>query len=174
MAGRSWSGVSHPFMRPAGRPGVSPILDGALLIGEYPTPDDVVWLREEHGVDAVLSLQDDFDLAYKSLDAAALSRAYAGAGVQWHRFGITDGDSSDVPRVLGVVLETLHGLLEKRRCVYVHCNAGFNRAPTIAIAYLHAHCGLGIDEAYEKVRERRACAPYLTVLRGYFGADPAS
>ena len=41
MAGRSWSGVSHPFMRPAGRPGVSPILDGALLIGEYPTPDDV-------------------------------------------------------------------------------------------------------------------------------------
>ena len=92
MAGRSWSGVSHPFMRPAGRPGVSPILDGALLIGEYPTPDDVVWLREEHGIEAVLSLQDDFDLAYKSLDVAALRRAYAGAGVEWHRFGITDGE----------------------------------------------------------------------------------
>lgn len=174
MAGRSWSGVSHPFMRPAGRPGVSPILDGALLIGEYPTPDDVVWLREEHGIEAVLSLQDDFDLAYKSLDVAALRRAYAGAGVEWHRFGITDGEPRDVLRVLGPVLETLHRLLEQGCCVYVHCNAGFNRAPTIAIAYLHAHCGLGIDEAHDRVRARRACAPYLTVLRGYFSRDSSS
>ena len=52
-----------PFMRPAGRPGLSHVLDGELLVGEYPTPDDATWLRDQHGVSTVVCLQDEFDLA---------------------------------------------------------------------------------------------------------------
>lgn len=158
-------------MRPAGRPGVSTILERRLLIGEYPTPDDVAWLRDVHAVDAVLSLQDDFDLTYKSIDAAALARAYEEAGIPLRRIGIVDGDSEDLFASLSRILEALHGLVEDGKCVYVHCNAGFNRAPTVAIAYLRAHHGLSVEKAHAEVKARRACAPYLTVVRRYFG-DP--
>ncbi|MDG2308842.1 MAG: dual specificity protein phosphatase family protein [Candidatus Binatia bacterium] len=168
MAARSWSGVSHPFMRPAGRPGVSRILDGRLLIGEYPTPDDIDWLRDEHGIQAVVSLQDDIDLTYKSIDLPSLEGAYAKAGIPLHRFGVIDGDPDDLIPSLEAILARLHELLGENRRVYVHCNAGYNRAPSVAIAYLHAHHGLSLDEAHSFVRERRACAPYLSALRRHF------
>lgn len=168
MAGRSWSRVSHPFMRPAGRPGVSEILDGRLLIGEYPTPDDIAWLHEEKGIEVVVSLQDDIDLAYKSIDLPSLEQAYVDAGLEWHRFGVIDGEPDDLVPALEGILEAIHRSLEDSRRVYVHCNAGFNRAPSVAIAYLHAHRGLSLDEAHAFVKERRACAPYLSALRRYF------
>lgn len=171
MPARSWSRLSHPFLRPAARPGVSTILGDRLLIGEYPTPDDVAWLRDEHGVEAVVSLQDDIDLNYKGIDRPSLSRAYADARIPLHRFGVVDGDPEDLLASLGPILARLHALLAGGRRVYLHCNAGFNRAPTVAIAYLRAYRGRTIDEAHAEVQARRACAPYLTILRRYFG-DP--
>ncbi len=157
-------------MRPAGRPGVSTILENRLLIGEYPTPDDVVWLRDEHGIEVVVSLQDDIDLTYKSIDLPSLERAYEEAGLPLHRFGVIDGDPDDLVPALGPILATLHGQLVERRRVYVQCNAGFNRAPSVAIAYLHAHRAMSLEEAHAYVKERRACAPYLAALRRYFAA----
>lgn len=169
MAGRSWSKVSHPFLRPAGRPGVSVLLEDRLLIGEYPTPDDVRWLRDEHGIQAVLSLQDDIDLAYKSIDQASLDDAYREAGLVWRRIGVTDGEPEDLGRALPEILDVLRQLLAERGCVYLHCNAGFNRAPSVAIAYLHVTERLSIEEAHAFVKARRPCAPYLSVLRRFFG-----
>lgn len=166
--GRSWSGISHPFLRPAGRPGVSTILEGVLKIGEYPTPDDVSWLGSEHGVRAVLSLQDDIDLMYKSIDAPSLQSAYEGAEIAFARFPVVDGDVEDLASLLGPILETLDGFLSGGLLTYVHCNAGFNRAPTVAIAYLHAYRGMDLDEAHEFVRKRRPCAPYLSAVRRHF------
>ena len=170
MAGRSWSRVSHPFLRPAGRPGVSVILEGQLLIGEYPTPDDVEWLRDAHGVDAVVSLQDDVDLTYKSLDLPSLEEAYGAAGLAFDRFGVIDGDPDDLVPALGPAIAVVAGHIAAGRAVYVHCNAGFNRAPSVAIAYLHAKRGMTIEEAHVYVKDRRACAPYLSALARYFGA----
>ena len=45
-------------MRPAGRPGISTILDGTLKIGEYPTPDDVeeVLAPKVQGLRAILDV----------------------------------------------------------------------------------------------------------------------
>ena len=171
MAGRSWSGLSHPFMRPAGRPGISLVLDDRLLVGEYLTPDDIAWVRSEHGIDAVLSLQEDADLAYKGVDRRRLEQAYADASVALHRFPVTDGDTADLADSLPRIVDTLHGLLEAGLRVYVHCNAGFNRAPTVAIAYLHVHHGLSIGEAHDLVKSKRACAPYLTSINTAYRRD---
>ena len=54
--------------------------------------------------------------------------------------------------------------------VYLHCNAGMNRAPTIAIAYLHVHHAMPLLEARDFVKTRRACLPYMTVLEARFAA----
>jgi hypothetical protein len=60
--------------RPSGHPDLTHILPN-LLVGEYPTPADAAWLRTQ-GITAVLSLQDDIDLARKGLDLKSLEEAY--------------------------------------------------------------------------------------------------
>ena len=156
--------VPAPFMRPAGRPGLSPFLDGRLLIGEYPTAEDASWLRDAHGVAAVLSLQDDADLASKNLELAALERAFAAAGLEFHRLPVPDANVPALASALPAIIARLHVLLESGARVYLHCNAGFNRAPTVAIAYLHVHGGRTLDEAVALVKQGRSCAPYRTAL----------
>jgi len=161
-----------PFLRPAGRPGVSEVLDDELLIGEYPTPDDATWLRDEHGVTAVVCLQDEFDLAAKGLVLSELQTAYAVAGVAFHHHPVADGDAALLAaRLPGILAEIASAVAASGR-VYVHCNAGFNRAPTVAIAFLRAHRGLADAEAWAHVKQRRACVPYRRALALHFG-DPA-
>lgn len=156
-------------MRPAGRPGLSHVLDDALLVGEYPTPTDATWLRDEHGIATVVCLQDDFDLAAKNLVLAELVAAYAAAGLAFHHHPIADGDAADLAARLPAILAVIDDALSGGRRVYVHCNAGFNRAPTVAIAFLRAHRGLSDDAAWAHVKQRRACAPYRRALDLHFG-----
>ncbi len=156
-------------MRPAGRPGLSAILDGELLLGEYPTPADAAWLRDEHGIGAVVSLQDDADLASKQLVVHELVAAYLRAGIEFHRVPVPDGDPTHLAAALPRLLVLLDGLLAAKKRVYLHCNAGFNRAPTVAIAYLRAHRGLGDEAAWRLVKERRSCVPYRRTLELHFG-----
>ena len=156
-------------MRPAGRPGVSHVLDDALLVGEYPTPNDAAWLRDEHGVSTVVCLQDDFDLAAKNVALADLVAAYATVGLAFHHHPVSDGDAAHLAARLPAILAVIDAALAAGGRVYVHCNAGFNRAPTVAIAFLRAHRGLSDDEAWTHVKQRRACAPYRRALELHFG-----
>jgi protein-tyrosine phosphatase len=52
--------------------------------------------------------------------------------------------------------------------LYLHCNAGMNRAPTVAIAYLHRHQGFAIGVARDYVKRRRPCVPYMTLLEAHY------
>ncbi|HZP39906.1 MAG TPA: dual specificity protein phosphatase family protein [Candidatus Binatia bacterium] len=156
-----------PALRPGGRPSPSLVVPG-LLIGEYPTPADVPWLRTAHGVTAVVSLQDDADLAAKRLRLADLERAYAGAGIAFHRLPVGDGDTDAMAAALGDVVALVERLVGDGACVYLHCNAGLNRAPTAAIAWLHAARGLPLAAAAAHVKARRACVPYLRLLDAHF------
>jgi atypical dual specificity phosphatase len=139
-----------------------------LLVGSYPTPDDAAWLREEHGVDAVVSLQDDADLASKGLVLDELARAYAAADIAFHRIPIPDGDEGLLAARLDDAVALLGALARARRRVYLHCNAGFNRAPTVAVAYLHVHEGLPLAAAAALVKRLRPCVPYLRLLASRF------
>src|SRR5262249_58882216 len=139
-------GLVGPPPRPGARPGLT-VIRPALLVGEYPTPEDAAWLRETHGVTAVVSLQDDADLASKGLRLLALERAYARHGVGFHRIPVPDGDAAHLAARLDQIVTLLGRLVDTGERVYLHCNAGFNRAPTVAIAYLHVREALPPDAA---------------------------
>jgi catechol 2,3-dioxygenase-like lactoylglutathione lyase family enzyme len=162
-------GLVGPPPRPGARPGVS-VIRPALLVGEYPTPEDAAWLREEQGVTVIVSLQDDADLASKGLRLAALERAYREQGLGFHRIPVPDGDDENLAARLDEIVALLDRLVESGERVYLHCNAGLNRAPTAAIAYLAVREGLPLDAARDAVKQHRHCVPYMRALQMYFRA----
>lgn len=151
-----------------GRPLVSEITE-LLLVGEYPRRTDIEWLRSEHRVTAIHNLQDDEDLRINALDIAALRETCDRHGITLVRTPIQDGSADDMAQRLAAALDDLAALIHSRQRVYLHCNAGLNRAPTLAIAYLRAHAGMSLDEAMAHVKKRRACGPFMTVLEAHFG-----
>jgi protein-tyrosine phosphatase len=166
-----WTKPSDDRARPTrgnGRPSVSEITEH-LLVGEYPRENDIEWLAGEHRVTAIHNLQDDEDLRINAIDAAALRTECARHGITLVRTPIQDGSADDMAARLEAALQDLAALMSKRERVYLHCNAGLNRAPTLAIAYLRANAGMSLNEAMAHVKRRRACGPFMTVLEAYFG-----
>ncbi len=158
----------HRATRGERRPSVSEI-SPELLIGEYPTREDIGWLKETFNVAAVHNLQDDEDLRHNGLDLRQLAAEYNAHGIRFHRTPIQDGGADAMAARLVVALRDLHGLVEAHGRVYLHCNAGMNRAPTLAIAFLRAHRRMSLAEALKVVKAQRACGPFMTVLEEYFG-----
>jgi protein-tyrosine phosphatase len=150
------------------RPTVSEITD-YLLVGEYPRDHDIEWLRNEHRVTAIHNLQDNEDLRINALDIAMLREVCARHGIKLVHTPIQDGSADDMADRLHLALSDLTALVAGGERVYLHCNAGLNRAPTLAIAYLRAHSGMSLDEALAHVKNRRWCGPFMTVLEDYFG-----
>ncbi|HVA81928.1 MAG TPA: dual specificity protein phosphatase family protein [Candidatus Binataceae bacterium] len=150
------------------RPSVSEITD-ELVIGEYPAPADIEWLKDTYRITAVHNLQDDEDLRINGLDARELRGEYDARGIEFVRTPIQDGSTDAMAERLEAALRDLRALMQRGGRVYLHCNAGMNRAPTLAIAYLRAHCQMSLDEAMLHVKRRRPCGPFMTVLEGYFG-----
>ncbi len=162
----AWYGLAAGAVRP-----MPPTFDAVLpelLVGEYPRVEDLAWLRDTHGVTAVLSLQDDADLASKRIRPTDLEAASAALGLAFERLPVADGDLVALAARLPVAVTRLDALIGLGGRVYLHCNAGYNRAPTVAIAYLHVHRGLTLDAACALVKERRSCVPYVGALRARY------
>ncbi len=162
-----WRHPSAPVRR-VGRPDFSRV-SAQLMVGEYPSVPDVGWLASEHGVTAIVNLQDDEDLGLKGLDLPELRAAAAGCGVEFRHFPVPDYDGERLRARLGEILKALAELAAAGHVIYVHCNAGLNRAPTVVIAYLHQYGGMALEHACALVKAVRACGPYMPLLRAYFG-----
>jgi protein-tyrosine phosphatase len=162
----SGSGPFGPAPRPTPRPGFA-ALRPHLLVGEYPAPADARWLAETHGVTAVVSLQDDADLAAKGLDVDELEEAYRDAGLAFRRFPVPDGDEGHLVARLAAVVTHIVDVVDAGGRVYLHCNAGYNRAPTVAIAFLTRHEGLSVDAARAAMRACRTCVPYMRAVEAF-------
>jgi protein-tyrosine phosphatase len=138
-------------------------------VGEYPRVEDVAWLREEFDISAVFSLQDAEDLVVKRLSLPALVSAYRTHQIAFHRVAVADFDCDSLDKALPQALEILQSLAQAGQRTLLHCNAGCNRAPTVAIAHLHTQHAMTLHEARDYVKERRPCGPYMEVLYRYFG-----
>ena len=149
-------------------PDVSRILPN-LLVGEYPRVADAGWLQSEHGVSAVLSLQHESDLWDKGVSLDELEREYRDRAIEFRHVPVQDTSESDLDAALPHAVAVLQDLIARGHTVFVHCNAGYNRSPTVAIAYLHTHEGLPLAVACEDVKAKRHCVPYMRVLQAQHG-----
>jgi protein-tyrosine phosphatase len=137
-----------------------------LLVGSCPrNAEDIDRLRREAGVTAVLCLQTDEDLSYWDISRHWLAAEYHRAGIEFRRAPIQDFDPDALRESLPGCVEVLDSLLREGHTVYLHCNVGVNRSPSVAIAYLYWVQGMPLDEAVTFVTQRRACDPYVEAVR---------
>jgi protein-tyrosine phosphatase len=78
---------------------------------------------------------------------------------------IQDFDDDDLRDKLPAAVEGLSELLENGHTVLVHCSAGINRSPSVAICYLHWIEGRDIYDVERHVRRCRSCDPVMEVIR---------
>jgi protein-tyrosine phosphatase len=144
---------------------VSQILPN-LFVGSCPKgPEDIDRLTRDFGVTAVLNVQTDEDFGDWGVNWYRLEAYYREAGVGIRRMPVRDFDPDDLRRKLPECVAVLDDLLQAGHTVYVHCNMGVNRSPSIAIAYLHWVLGWGLEKATNHVMNCRSCDPYVDVIR---------
>jgi protein-tyrosine phosphatase len=102
------------------------------------------------------------------LDLGELQRAYEKAALRFRRVPVADGDSVMLVARLDATVAWLARRIQAGGAVYVHCNAGLNRAPTVAVAYLHSCRGMDLLEARDLVKSRRPCVPYMRALEEHY------
>lgn len=143
-------------------------LDEQLAVGSHPhAPEHMMALARQHGVTSVLCLQSDEDLSSRGIQWPVLWQFYMRLGIDVTRVPITDFDKKDLLTHLDTAVAALNDAVLGGGKVYVHCSAGLNRSPTVIIAYLVKHRGLGLEEAVTWISEKHRCVPYPDVLEAW-------
>jgi protein-tyrosine phosphatase len=143
-------------------------LDHGLFLGACPrSPEDITHLASELGVATVLNLQTDEDLRSLGIRWQALWAAYTRQGIEVIRVPIPDLNDRALRDGLGEAVSKVVSGLEKDRPVYVHCTAGVNRSPTVVIAVLAGHLGLGFHKALSWVQQKRSVSPAVSVIQDW-------
>lgn len=129
-------------------------------------PDSIEFASSLHrdcGVTAIVSFQTQIDLlTLGSSWKQMLTLLERGGITTAERVPITDFDETSLSLLLPQAIEAVHRHRSEGHVTYVHCTAGINRAPTVAIGYLVAHHEHSLDDAWDHVRARRRVIP----LRG--------
>jgi protein-tyrosine phosphatase len=136
-----------------------------LFVGSCPaTTEDINHLKADLGITAILNLQTDQDLDYWDLDWPRLESHCRESGIVVRRVPIRDFDAEDLRRNLPGCVEILDGLLQAGHTVYIHCNIGSGRSPSVAIAYLFLKQHRSLDESMEQVTKWRSCSPNIEMI----------
>lgn len=143
-----------------------------VFVGTAPaSAADARRLRRALGVTAVLNLQTDADFDAWRIDWTALASAYDDEDIVVERWPIRDFDGDDLVARIAGAIERLDRLLDVGHRVYLHCTAGQQRSPAVAVAWLIRHEGLMLDAALARVKAKRACAPDEAALARLFPAE---
>lgn len=146
------------------------VADG-LFVGPCPRDiTDMMALKDQHGVTALVSVQTDDDLASLGLSWQLVWRFLVGRGMSVARRPIVDFRDDTLLEGLDEAVEAVQAARSSGHKTLLHCTAGVNRSPSVAIAWLVAHGGMNLDEAWSQVTERRRSEPNRRVLERWAAA----
>lgn len=97
------------------------------------------------------SLLDDGVRANISLENTRIDQPWGVDFFLW--LPTVDGEAPDQEK-LELGAKFIDGLVEKKVKMYIHCQNGHGRAPTLTAAYF-IHKGKGVDEAINIIKEKR-------------------
>jgi protein-tyrosine phosphatase len=137
-----------------------------LYLGPCPrSPKDIDDLKQPAGITAVLNLQTDQDFQHWQIDWPALKDQYLARSILVRRVPVTDFDTVDLRDKLVKCVRALQDLLAANHTVYLHCTAGAERSPSVAISYLAWCRGMSLEDSVSFVMKRHRCSPDLGAIR---------
>jgi predicted protein tyrosine phosphatase len=134
-----------------------------LYVGPDPRVQEEYEQLRSLNVTAILSLQTEADVRSGGIERAR--RMAKSAGFGFINAPITDFDKLELQRKLPDCVRKLDRLLRVGHTVYIHCTAGVNRSPTVAVAYLHWCLQWPLDQAATHLHRMRDCCPDLESIR---------
>ncbi len=136
-----------------------------LFVGSCPISTyDIDHLKTEYGVTAILNLQTDNDFDYCDMDWGRIAAHCHELGIEVRQIPVRGFDGLDMRKKLPQCVQALEELLNDDRTVYVHCNAGASRSPSVAIAYLVWRRDWNLDDAIEHVTRCCSCSPNIEAI----------
>ncbi|MCS7314306.1 MAG: dual specificity protein phosphatase family protein [Bryobacterales bacterium] len=143
-----------------------------LLVGSCPdNPAEVLEIKRA-GATALLSLQTDEDVAERGYAWSDVEHWCRQAEILPVREPVRDFDPEHLSERIPGCARTLDRLLADGHTVYLHCTAGVQRSPSVAIAWLVWRRGLSFEQAYALVTQRRYCQPNPDPIRAALRANP--
>jgi dienelactone hydrolase len=134
-----------------------------LFVGAAPLADDDFQQLKALKVTAILSLQTEEDGQEGAIESER--SAAVEAGISFTNLPVTDFDRLELLWKLPKCVATVERILAAGDTLYLHCTAGVNRSPTVAVAYLHKCLQWPLEEALEYIRGYRNCCPDEDVIR---------
>jgi protein-tyrosine phosphatase len=134
-----------------------------LYIGPDPRLQEEYEQLQSLKVTAILSLQTEADVGSAGLKRA--KRMAKSAGLGFISVPVTDFNRRELQRKLPDCVRKLDRLLRVGHTVYLHCTAGVNRSPTVAVAYLHWCLQWPLEQASTYLHRMRHCCPDLETIR---------
>jgi len=134
-----------------------------ILVGSCPrTPEDILRLKKEADVEAMLSLQSDVCLDAMGMEWDTLFKAALAENIMYNRVPVYDFDRIDQAAMLPEMVRRLATNISVGRRTYVHCTAGINRATLTVLGYLTFVKGMDLEDALSQLQQARPQAhPYV-------------
>jgi protein-tyrosine phosphatase len=138
-----------------------------LFIGPDPRVEEEFEQLRSLNITAILSLQTNDDV--REGGVARPKTAAERAGFVFCNMPVTDFDRLELRSKLPECVARLDDLLKTGHTVYIHCTAGVNRSPTVAVAYLHWRLGWPLEKAVSYLESIRNCCPDVELVRSAGG-----
>ncbi|KAG1365643.1 phosphoglucan phosphatase LSF2, chloroplastic [Cocos nucifera] len=154
------------------------IITDSLIVGSQPQkPEDIDHLKAEENVAYILCLQQDKDIEYWGIDFQSIVKRCKELAKSHHAHlnvyvlklapQAKDFDPDSLRSQLPKAVSSLEwAISEGKGKVYIHCTAGFGRAPAVAIAYMFWFCDMDLNTAYNTLTSKRPCGPNKRAIRG--------
>ena len=135
-----------------------------LWVGPVPDSPERIALLRQNGITGLVSVQTDRDLQSVGVPWPLMWNFLMAQGIAAHRHPIVDFDETALVRGLNPAVAAVQEMRAGNRITYLHCTAGVNRSPTVAIGWLVVHGGMSLEAAWQQVTERRPSAPHRSAL----------
>lgn len=134
-----------------------------LFVGPALLADDDFQQLRALNVTAILSLQTEEDGEDGAIERER--KAAVQAGISFTNLPVTDFDRLELLWKLPKCVAMVEHILTSGNTLYLHCTAGVNRSPTVAVAYLHGCLQWPLEQALEHIRGCRNCCPDADIIR---------
>ena len=134
-----------------------------LYVGPSPADDDDFRELMELHVTAIVSVQTEDDDSASAIERERVTAT--AAALKFVHVPVTDFDSLELGRKLPRCVKVVEKLIDSGEVVYLHCTAGMNRSPTVAVAYLHWCLQWPLEKAMEHMGACRRCYPDEEAIR---------